>query len=130
MFDYQKYLGAPFKYGGKSIEEGFDCYNLCREIYKERGIELPEYAYSSNPDNTLIHQLINNGKELFIKIEKPEPYCFVLFSLRPPYATHLGVVLDDCLRFIHILAKRSVAVERLDSIIWQRRIEGYYRYVG
>lgn len=129
-FDYQKYLGVPFKYNGTSINEGFDCYNLCRAIYREMGVELPEYAYSDNPENTLIHQHINDGKKLFAKIEKPEPFCFVLFFLKPSYATHLGIVLDDCLRFVHIMAKRSVAVERLDNIFWSRRIEGFYRYAG
>ena len=129
LFNYQKYLGIQFKYRGTAVDEGFDCYNLCHAIYRERGVELPEYAYSDNPEDTVIHQLINEGRDLFQKIEKPEPYCLVLFSLKPPYATHLGVVLDDCQRFIHIMAKRSVTVERLDNIFWSRRIEGYYRYV-
>jgi len=128
MVDYRKYLGVPFKYGGNSIEEGFDCYNLCRAIYKEIGIDLPAYTYPDNPEASLIHQLINEGKPLFKQIEKPTPYCLVVFSLRPPYVTHIGVVLEDCIHFIHILEKRSVAKERLDNVFWSKRIRGFYEY--
>ncbi len=128
--DYQKYLGAPFKYRGQSIAEGFDCYNLCRAIYKEKGVELPEYAYSDKPEDSLIHKLINEGEELLRKIDKPEPYCLVLLKIFPPYPTHLGVVLEDCIHFIHIMQKRSVAVERFDSPLWKDNITGFYRYIG
>lgn len=127
--NYEKYLGVPFKYGGQSIDEGFDCWNLCRVLSKEVGIDMPEYAYCQNPENSLIHQMIFQGKPLFEKLNQPEPYCLVLFKLHPPYATHLGFVTEDnC--FMHIMAKRSVAKERLDHIYWAPKIEGFYRWRG
>jgi cell wall-associated NlpC family hydrolase len=39
---YNKYVGFPYKHLGNSIENGIDCYNLCRHVlYKEAGIVIP-----------------------------------------------------------------------------------------
>ena len=120
-------IGKPFLMGAKG-PTAFDCYNLCREVCKRGRLHLPDKE--SFVDNAIRHAAIVDGKESeYIRLEKPEPLCLVTISLRPPFITHLGVVLDG-VRFIHIMEKRHVAVERLDNPIWQKRIEGYYRYVG
>lgn len=127
LLNYTDLLGVQFRYNGRSKEEGFDCYGLTQEIYRRIGIILPEYT--STDDKSLIHQMIIQGIEVFKKIEKPEPYCIVLFMIKPPYVSHVGVVLEDCYRFIHVNEKVSVVVERLDNILWERKVRGYYRYV-
>lgn len=126
--DYTDLLGKEFELGAKGPNK-YDCYALSREVCKRAGIMLP--------DKQAVKELversntINAGKEEdYIKLEKPEPYCIVTFSIRPPYVTHMGVVLEDCNYFIHIMRKRSVAIERLDTPIWQKKLDGYYRYVG
>ena len=109
-------------------DNGYDCYGLVKEIYARLGIALPEYGYDS-PDNfSLIHQLIHGGKDLFEPLEKPEPFCVVLFTIRPPYISHIGVVLENCNSFIHIMEKVCVAVEKLDHPIWSRRIRGFLKW--
>lgn len=36
-----KYLGAPYKYGGKSLTNGIDCVQFVRAMYAKYGISLP-----------------------------------------------------------------------------------------
>ena len=124
MFSYIDLLGKKFKYGGRGPEV-YDCWGLCREVYRRLGIDVPDFQSSS--DFSEIHQKILQGKELLEQLNEPEPYCMVFFTLRPPYVTHIGIVLNPPY-FIHILEKSEVAVERLDSITWKKRIAGFYRW--
>ena len=120
-------IGQPFRYGGRGPDM-YDCYGLCIEIYRRLGgKKLPDYH--STDDIWLIHQQVLQGKEIFSQIAKPEPYCFVLFELKPPYATHIGIMLDD-VRFIHIQMKKFVCIERIDSFLWKSRVKGFYKWTN
>lgn len=125
MLDYSKLIGIPYLKGGRD-EKGLDCYGLCMYVYKIMGIELPEY--DSPDENSLIHQLIFQGKELFEKIDKPSPFCLAPFVIRPPFVTHIGIVLENKDDFLHILRKKRSIIERLSNQFWSRRIEGFYRW--
>lgn len=124
MFSYIDLLNKEFEYGGRGPDR-YDCWGLCMEIYRRMGIELPEFASSS--EYSVIHEQVMKGKELFEQITEPERGCLVLFTLRPPYATHIGVVINPPY-FIHILEKSKVTVERLDSLTWARRVKGFFRW--
>jgi len=117
-------IGVPYEKHGRTVK-GLDCYGLVQVIYDRLGQELPNF-----PDDYMelidIHTTINKNKSKFIELEKPEPFCIVTFSIIPPYVTHLGVVLEDCKRFIHIMEKRNVTIEKLDK--WQKRIRGFYKW--
>ncbi len=125
LVDLDKYLDKGFAYGGRGPEV-YDCYGLIKAIHAERGIDLPEFASSS--DKSLIHQTVMKGRELFIALDRPEPWCVVAFAIHPRFTSHIGVVLDDCRRFIHIMHKTRVTVERLDAPEWTPRIRGFYRW--
>lgn len=122
-FDITDLLGKEFKYGGRG-PEAYDCYGLCIEVYRRRGKALPDFG--SSPSASWQHRMIDEGKKLFIELKHPAPFCLVTFMLRPPYTTHIGVVLEDCCRFIHIQQKLQVVIERLDGQLWKNRITGYY----
>jgi len=123
MADYCKYLGISFKKGGRDTT-GLDCYGLAIQVCKDFGIDLPDY---DTPDEqSLIYQLVNSEKELFEELDKPEAGCLVLFSLKP-FHFHIGVVVDNN-RFIHILEKRNVAIEKLDNWFWKNKIVGFYKW--
>jgi len=117
-------IGVPYEKHGRTVK-GLDCYGLVQVIYDRLGQELPNF-----PDDYMelidIHTTINKNKSKFIELEKPEPFCIVTFSIIPPYVTHLGVVLEDCKRFIHIMEKRNVTIEKLDK--WQKRLRGFYKW--
>jgi len=121
--DYTKYLGIPFKWGGSSVKEGFDCYNLIRVVYKEYGIDLPEYVVIN--DKQTIATMINESKQMFKKLDKPNPPCIVTFWIRPPLTTHIGVVIEEN-KFIHIMEKTSVSIEKLSAPEWSKRITGFF----
>jgi cell wall-associated NlpC family hydrolase len=125
-FTVSDLLGKPFKYGGRGPLE-YDCYGLCMEICKRRGIALPDFG--SSPSATWIHRMISDKKELFVELKKPEPGALVTFWIRPGYTTHLGVILEDGTSFMHILQKEKVIIERIDSKLWAHRITGFYNYI-
>ena len=39
-----KFFGAPYKFGGQSKEEGFDCLSCVENFYKELGKNVPSFA--------------------------------------------------------------------------------------
>jgi len=119
-------VGKDFEFGGSGPDK-YDCYNLCREVYKRFGIELPQFYHPTDPDS--IHRTILEGKELFEEIDKPEPLALVVFRIKPPLVTHVGVVLSPPY-FLHILAKKKSVIERLDHPFWEKRIAGFYRWKG
>jgi hypothetical protein len=120
-------LTAEFEKDGEG--PNYNCWNLCREVYRRAGRFLPKYSeYIAEivKRNNLIQGIKNND---FIKIQRPEQLAIVAFRLRPKAITHMGVILDSY-RFIHIRKKTGVAIERLDIGRWSKKIEGFYRYVG
>jgi len=116
-------IGQPFDLQGK---KGYNCYSLCKEVCKRGGVLLPDKQPIDNLSDR--STAINSGKSDYIKLEKPKPFCIVTFKIHPKYVTHMGVVLEDCRHFIHIMKKSHVVIERLDLPKWQKRIDGYYFY--
>jgi cell wall-associated NlpC family hydrolase len=117
-------LGKKFAYGARG-PEAYDCYGLCMEIYRRLGKKLPDFGSAVMP--SLIDRMVSDRRPLFQELLVPEPWCLVLFKVRPPYVSHIGVVLDDKTRFIHIMRNISVAIERLDAPEWKRRIAGFLK---
>ena len=124
--DIRDLIGIPFKVHGRDMS-GLDCYGLAKLIEERRGNHIPEYAYEGT-EKTFCDYMITDNLSLVIELDKPEPFCVVTFSLRPPWVSHLGVLLDDTNYFIHVMSKRFVAIERLDNIVWKNKIRGYYRW--
>jgi murein DD-endopeptidase len=118
-------LEREYEHGGRGPDK-YDCYGLAIEIYRRRGISLPE-VHEIN-DRELIHAKIDHYASCFVKIDNPVPFCIVTFMIVAPYTTHIGVVLSDTYRFIHIRRSSRVTIERLNSILWNRRITGYYQW--
>lgn len=121
----QDLLQKEFAYGGRG-PQFYDCYGLCKEIYRRIGIYLPDFTSYTEP--SLIHAAIIEGKKLFQEISEPEPFCLVTFFIRPKYTTHIGVVLEDMSRFIHIMEHSNVTIERLRGWPWEKRITGFFTW--
>jgi len=82
----------------------------------------------ATPDNLLAtHAVFIKQQKQCQRLNEPKPGCIVAFIMRAPFVTHMGIVLDS-MRFIHIMHKRSVAIERLDNPVWKKRIAGFYEY--
>ena len=118
-------LGKEFEYNGRGPNK-FDCYGVCVEVYKRIGKTLLDYEASDDFKEN--EKSFNFGKKDFTKLDGPEPFCLVLLVVYKPYVSHIGVVLEDCRRFIHIFRKCNVCIEYLDSDRWKNRIDGFWRY--
>lgn len=120
-------IGLPYTLHGRDVKKGLDCYGLVMEVSKRMGYYAPEYG---NPecDPTLLSRVKEERTDCYIALEKPEPGCLVLFCIIHPYVTHIGVVLDDCNQFIHVVKDKNVCIEKLNSISWRHRIKGFYKW--
>ena len=93
---------------------------------KRVGKELPQFE-SDTDKASVVDSIVEDGRELFVRLSNPIPYCLVTFIIKAPYVSHIGFVLEDCIHFLHILNnKRGVSVERLDDLHWKKRVEGFY----
>ncbi len=91
-------------------------------------MECPPYPTPADVSPEGIAKIVKKEMQKYVWLEEPEPYCFVVFAIRPPYVSHIGVVLEDCKSFLHIMRKRRVAREPLDHIIWKKKRIGFYRW--
>jgi cell wall-associated NlpC family hydrolase len=127
LLDLNDLIGIPYKKGGNG-EEGFDCYRLVREVKRRLGEKLPEF--SSLTEDESIHQMVLDNVDFVKQIENPEPYCLVVFKVGAPFFNHIGIVLEDCDYFIHILENRVVEIHRLSNLLWKNRTHRFYRWKG
>lgn len=122
MAKWDDLVGVPFAYGGRGPDT-FDCYGLVRELYARDGISIPDYT--SPTDGGLITAMM--ALELYLWEEcAPTPGAVVLF--RVPGNSHVGYLTSPT-HFVHTWAESNgVLRERLST--WERRVRGFYRYVG
>ncbi len=126
--DYTDLLGKEFAYGGRGPDE-YDCYGLAIEVRRRVGLFTPP-DYLSCEEPGLIQERLWSAKHLFRQLEAPRPYCVASFWFRPGITSHIGVVLEDFMRFIHVSFSAGVAVERLSDPAWRRRVTGFWEHAG
>lgn len=119
---FEDLLGKQFEYHGRGPDK-YDCIGLCLEVSSRVGVEIPALVSYTEPSE--IHNAITNGKELFTQLKAPVDNVLVLLQIHPKFVTHIGFVLKHPY-FIHIMPRRQVAIERLDSTIWKHRVRGYF----
>lgn len=120
-----EYLGKEFEMGGRG-PNNYDCYGLCIEIGRHNGHEMPDFRTPADWMNA--YHIMTLERERFVRLEKPKPFCLVTFSMRRNLVTHVGMVIDDSTQFIHIMRRQRVAIERLSSMVWKNKVEGFYWY--
>jgi len=122
---YRHLLGKPFKFGGRG-PDFYDCYGLAMAVCKINDIILPEKTSVTDP--AIMHKLIQEGKKDFTELSGPEPFCIITLKVKVPYEDHIGVVLDDRRHFMHIIKQHNSGMQKLH--VWEKRIDGYWRYTG
>ena len=126
-----KLLGTPFKDKGRDYE-GIDCYGVLYLAYRDAlGVTLPiltdDYpdAGMTAGSRKAINDLVILNKHSWEKVNYPCAFDVALFRMGDTN-THVGLMIDRN-RFIHCERKINVNVERLDSVRWNKRLEGVYR---
>jgi len=126
LFDYSSLVGVPYMKNGRDISKGVDCLGLCIEYYKRKGINnFPDF--SAPNEREAIHELMMQGKDLFEELDKPEEGCIIALSIRPPFVSHIGIMIDNN-RFVHTLTGKRSVIAKINDIFWSKRIRGFYRY--
>jgi cell wall-associated NlpC family hydrolase len=107
--------GVPYKRGGSSSENGFDCSGLVAHVYREAyGIQLPHNARAQS----------RMGRS--VRLAELEAGDLVFYNTERPYS-HVGIYLGDN-RFIHAPRPgKAVRVEDMRSKYWMRRFDGARR---
>lgn len=111
---------------GKKSDD-IDCYHLVIEMMKRHGYFIPEQSTPESIEMRLA-MFEKLSSEYAEPIEKPEPFCIVVFDAGRLMRLHVGVILEDCRSFIHSIAHiKRIRIDRLSSWPWKNRIAGFYR---
>lgn len=116
---YSGLVGARFVDGGRGPLE-FDCVGMLIEIQRRLGRTMPDYASNVS---LLAGALVDHWDQ----VNSPQPGDGVLIrSVNPRW--HVAVVIDSCRMISANEAAGCVCIERFDSPLYSRRIQGFYRW--
>lgn len=122
------FVGMPFVSRGRGAA-GVDCWGLVLAIHRARyGAELPRWDdYDDTNDGEHLAHVVAAALPSFDRVAIPKEGDVVLFRI-VGHLCHVGVVVAEPW-FIHAREDtRGAVIERLDSISWSRRVEGFYRW--
>lgn len=102
-------IGTPYRYGGESPEEGFDCSGLVQYTYQRAGYELPRTTGQQ-------YRHVQPIPSRFLR-----PGDLVFFNSKfDRFVSHVGIYLGNN-RFIHAPSSgKSVSVANLRDPYWRR----------
>ncbi len=122
-----EYVGLPF--GEKGRGPSYDCWGLARKVRQDHlgETDVPDYvqSYTSTHDKESVAAAVTAGLMAgWQQIPGPVPFCLVILKLagRP---WHCGVMADD-FWMLHTMRGIDAVVERIDSLSWRNRVEGFY----
>lgn len=119
-----QYFNKPYEEGARG-PESFDCLGLLQDIYRQRGIVLPDWDRpESSKDNA---QAISEGANQWERIDSPEQWAAVAIAINGKTVSHVGIMIDQS-RFMHTTKETGVCVELIKSPLWEKRIKGFYRW--
>ena len=115
------FIGVPYRRGGNSENEGFDCSGLTRRVFASvLGLVLPRRSNEQAAAASLVD----------VPRDDLKPGDLVFFNTLRHAFSHVGIYIGEG-RFIH--APRSgaeVRIEDMRSSYWARRFDGARRAVG
>ena len=123
--DLSKFAGIPFVDGGRSFD-GCDCWGLTMLVFKEFGIEVPDYKIACD-EVSRIDAEIGTQRVNWERCSPPYPTpCLVVMRFNTvTMCNHVGVYIGYG-EFIHTARKTNSHISQIDNAAWARRIEGFY----
>lgn len=112
------FIGVPYKWGGESPAEGFDCSGLTMTVYQLNGLDLPRTSRQQWRLGTPIQaHVLNKGDLVF----------FATSGGRR--VSHVGIYAGDG-RFIHAPGRgKTIRYASIDSGYFRRRYLGARSYI-
>ena len=115
------FIGVPYRRGGNSESEGFDCSGLTRRVFASvLGLVLPRRSNEQAAAASLVD----------VPRDDLKPGDLVFFNTLRHAFSHVGIYIGEG-RFVH--APRSgaeVRIEDMRSSYWTRRFDGARRAAG
>lgn len=112
------FLGLPYRRGGSSTAEGFDCSGFTRHVFEHSlGLLLPRRADQQAQDSSLAQ----------VHREELRPGDLVFFNTMRRAFSHVGIYVGDG-KFIHSpRAGGEVRIEDMRQAYWAKRFNGARR---
>jgi cell wall-associated NlpC family hydrolase len=112
------FLGVPYRRGGSSADEGFDCSGFTRHVFENSlGLLLPRRADQQAQDSSLAK----------VQREELRPGDLVFFNTMRRAFSHVGIYVGDG-KFIHSpRAGGEVRIEDMRQAYWAKRFNGARR---
>ncbi len=109
-------IGVNYRFGGSSIEHGFDCSGFVRYVFTEAvALELPR-------SSTAMARL---GKA--VDRDQLEPGDLLFYNTMRRRASHVAIYLGDG-RFVHAPSKgKQVEIVEMSDSYWKKRFNGARR---
>ncbi|WP_319778271.1 C40 family peptidase [Maridesulfovibrio sp.] len=112
-------IGKPYKWGGVSPDEGFDCSGLVWWVYRRHGIEVPRVSWQQK----------NAGK--YVRRSDMQAGDIVLFKIPgQSKSLHTGIYTGNGYSFVHSpKSGHSVREESMDKSYWRKYFIGARRVI-
>jgi cell wall-associated NlpC family hydrolase len=123
------YVGLPYVAKGRS-PEGIDCWGLVKLFYeRELGLIVPSYVdeYVGPNDRLTVSQAIQQNIGKWKQTAVIQAGDMLLFSILG-LPLHTGVYIGNN-DFLHAFMNTDSCIERLNSVTWNRRLIGAYRWI-
>jgi cell wall-associated NlpC family hydrolase len=115
---YGDLLTVPYRYRGRSARTGLDCVGVFSIMQRRLGKSVPFYPSHEGG--------LAAARGQWVKVAKPEiGDAILMFSDDPPW--HVATAIS-AVEMIHAKSTAGVVIERFDSPLFARRIEGFYRW--
>lgn len=114
----RSFIGTPYRWGGTSAEQGFDCSGLTLVSYRLNGLDLPRVSY---------HQFAAGRPISRNQLRQGD---LVFFATRGgTQVSHVGMYVGEG-RFIHApRSGQTVRIEQLSNSYYQRTFVGARTYL-
>lgn len=109
-------IGVNYRFGGSSIEHGFDCSGFVRYVFTEAvALELPRSSYA----------MARLGKA--VDRDQLAPGDLLFYNTMRRRASHVAIYLGDG-RFVHAPSKgKQVEIVDMSDSYWKKRFNGARR---
>jgi cell wall-associated NlpC family hydrolase len=114
----RRFIGTPYRWGGASVRDGFDCSGLTMTVYRLNGMQLPRRARAQFQAGTPVaRDDLQKGDLVFFATN------------RGRYVSHVGVYIGQG-KFIHAPGRgKHIRTASLDNSYFKRRYMGARTYL-